>query len=86
MLLTNCYGSGSGRVRVAEGAREKSGSGLEELRSGQEAEGLGFNSCVAPSCTQVSYFGKPIRQKRKQGEPKLIFRLEVQEETPEYIY
>jgi len=84
--LPICYGTGSGRVRVAEGAREKSGSGSEELRSGQEAEGLGFNSCVAPSCTQVSYFGKPISQKRKREEPKLIFRLEIQEETSEYIY
>jgi len=81
-----CYGMGLGRVRDPEGAWEKSRSGSEELRSGREAEGLGFNSCVAPSCTQVSYFGKPIRQKRKQGEPKSIFRLETQEETPEYIY
>jgi len=79
--LVVCYGTGSGQVRDPEGARKKGGSGSEELRSRREAEGLGFNSCVAPSCTQVSYFGKPIRQKRKQGEPKSIFRLEIQEET-----
>ena len=48
----SCYGTGSGRVRDLEGAWKKSGSRLEELRSIQEAEGLGFNSCVAPSCTQ----------------------------------
>ena len=34
----------------------------------------------------VSYFRKLIRQKRKQGEPKSIFRLEIQEGTSEYIY
>jgi len=81
--------AGSGRAgcgRSMGKERKRIGSGSEELRSGREAEGLGFNSCVVPSCTQVSYFGKPIRQKRKQGEPKLIFRLEIQEETSEYIY
>ena len=62
---TLCYGLGSGRVWVAEGAREKSGS--EELRSGQEAEGLGFNLCIAPSCTQVSYFGKADRTEKETG-------------------
>ena len=62
-----CYETGSGRVRVVEGAREKSGSGSEELRSGREAEGLGFNSCVAPSCTQVSYFGKADRTEKETG-------------------
>ena len=58
----------------------------KSFRADGKQKGLGFNSCVVPSCTQVSYFRKLIRQKRKQGEPKSIFRLEIQEETPEYIY
>jgi len=85
-VLRNGFGTGAGSGRSTGKEQKQIRSRSEELRSGQEAEGLGFNSCVAPSCTQVSYFGKPIRQKRKQGKPKLIFRLEIQEETPEYIY
>ena len=87
---SDCYGSGSGWVRVVEGVQEKErkriGMCRKSFGAGGKQKGLGFNSCVAPSCTQVSYFGKPIRQKRKQGEPKSIFRLEIQEETSEYIY
>jgi len=91
-IITVCP-SVTERVRVGFGLRKERGkerkrigSRSEELRSGREAEGLGFNSCVAPSCTQVSYFGKADRTERKQGEPKSIFRLEIQEETAEYIY
>jgi len=79
-----------GQVRVAEGVREKErkqiGTRQRSFGVGGKQIGLGFNLCVAPSCTQVSYFRKPIGQKRKQGEPKSIFRLEIQEETSEYIY
>jgi len=63
MVLRNGFGTG----RVAEGVREKSGSGSEELRSGREAEGLGFNSCITPSCTQVSYFGKADWTEKETG-------------------
>jgi len=84
--VTDRVGTGAGCGRSTGKERKQIGSRLEELWSGWEAEGLGFNSCIAPSCTQVSYFGKPIRQKRKQGELKSIFRLEIQEETSEYIY
>jgi len=59
------------QVQVAEGVRKKSGSRSEHVGksfgAGGKQKGLGFNSCVAPLCTQVSYFRKPIRQKRKQG-------------------
>jgi len=34
----------------------------------------------------VSYFGKADRTEKETGEPKSIFRLEIQEETSEYIY
>jgi len=86
MNITKCYGMGVGSGRSTGKERKQIRSRSEELRSGREAEGLGFNLCVAPSCTQVSYFRKLIRQKRKQGELKSIFRLEIQEETSEYIY
>ena len=67
ILLRNGFGTGAGCGRSAGKVRKRIGSGSEELRSGREAEGLGFNSCVAPSCTQVSYFGKPSRQKTETG-------------------
>jgi len=81
-----CYGAGLGRVREMKGAWEKSGSGLEELWSGWEAERTWLQLVHCALVHTVSYFGKLIRQKRKQGEPKSIFRLEIQEETSEYIY
>ena len=62
------------------------GSRLEELQSGQEAERTWLQLVRCALVHTVSYFGKLIRQKRKQGEPNLIFRLEIQEETFEYIY
>jgi len=58
-------GSGCGRSMGKE--RKWIGSGSEELRSGREGEGLGFNSYVAPSCTQVSYFGKADRTEKETG-------------------
>jgi len=42
----------SGRVRLWREHGKKSGSRSEELWSGWEAEGLGFNLCVVPLCTQ----------------------------------
>jgi len=58
---------------------------LEELWSGQEAERtLQLMHCALMHT--VFYFRKPIRQKRKYGKLKSIFRLEIQEETSEYIY
>jgi len=52
-----CYGSGS---RRSTGKRaEADRNTLEELQSGREAEGLGFNLCVAPLCTQC-----PISESR----------------------
>ena len=67
MNITKCYGMGVGSGRSTGKEQKQIGSRSEELQSGREAEGLGFNSCVAPLCTQVSYFRKLIRQKRKQG-------------------
>jgi len=58
---------------------------LEELWSGREAERTWLQLVRCTLVHTVSYFRKPIRQKRKQGEPKSIFRLEIQEETSEYI-
>ena len=88
--LTLCYGSGSGRVRVAEGAREKSGSGSGADRKSFGADGkqkdLASTRALRPRAYRCPISEKLIRQKRKQGEPKSIFRLEIQEETPEYIY
>jgi len=66
-LLRIGFGTGAGCGRSAGKERERIGSGSEELRSGREAEGLGFNSCVAPSCTQVSYFGKADRTEKETG-------------------
>jgi len=74
------------RVRNLEGVREKSGSGSEELWSRREAERTWLQLVCCALMHTVSYFGKPIRQKRKQWELKSIFRLEIQEETSEYIY
>jgi len=51
--------------------RKQIGSRSEELRSGWEAEGLGFNLCVAPSCTQVSYFGKADQTEKETGGTKV---------------
>jgi len=48
--------------------------------------GLGFNSCVAPSCTQCPISESQSDRKGNKGEPKSIFRLEIQEETSKYIY
>jgi len=59
---------------------------LEELQSGREANRTWLQLMHCTLVHTVSYFGKPIGQKRKQGEPKSIFRLEIQEETSEYIY
>ena len=72
---------------VPEGAWEKErkqiGSRSEELQSGQEAERTWLQLVCCALVHTVSYFGKPIRQKRKQGELKSIFRLEIQEGTSE---
>jgi len=67
IMLRNGFGTGAGCGRSAGKERKRIGSGSEELRSGREAEGLGFNSCVAPSCTQVSYFGKADRTEKETG-------------------
>ena len=58
----------------------------EELQSRREADRTWLQLMHCTLVHTVSYFGKPIGQKRKQGEPKSIFRLEIQEETSEYIY
>ena len=55
----------------------------EELQSGREADRTWLQLMHCTLMHTVSYFGKLIGQKRKQGKPKLIFRLE---ETSEYIY
>jgi len=85
-----CYGTGSGRVRVAEEAREKSGSGLGADWKSFGADGkqkdLASTRALRPRAHRCPISEKPIRQKRKQGEPKSIFRLEIQGETSEYIY
>ena len=70
--------------RVWDGCGSRSRS--EELQSGQEAERTWLQLVRCALVHTVSYFRKPIRQKRKQGEPKSIFRLEIQEETFKYIY
>ena len=79
-----------GRVWVAEGAWEKSGSGSGADRKSFRADGkqkdLASTHALRPRAHRCSISEKPIGQKRKQGEPKSIFRLEIQEETPEYIY
>jgi len=88
--VVTCYGTGAGRVRVAEGAREKSGSGSGADRKSFEADGkqkdLASTRALRPRAHRCPISEKPIEQKRKQGEPKSIFRLEIQEETSEYIY
>ena len=66
-MLQIGFGTGAGCGRSAGKERKRIGSGSEELRSGREAEGLGFNSCVAPSCTQVSSFGKADRTEKETG-------------------
>ena len=58
----------------------------EELQSGREADRTWLQLMHCTLVHTVSYSGKPIGQKGKQGEPKSIFRLEIQEETSEYIY
>jgi len=66
-MLWNGFGTGAGCGRSAGKERKQIGSRSEELQSGREAEGLGFNSCIAPSCTQVSYFGKADRTEKETG-------------------
>jgi len=63
------FGTGAGCGRSLGKERKQIRSRSEELRSGREAEGLGFNLCVAPSCThwQVSYFGKANRTEKETG-------------------
>jgi len=85
-FLTNLLRIELGWVWVTEGVREKEWNTLEELRSRREAERTWLQLVHCALVHTVSYFEKPIRQKRKQGEPKLIFRLEIWEETSEYIY
>jgi len=70
-VLRNGFGMGAGCGRSAGKERERIGSGSEELWSRREAEGLGFNSCVAPSCTQVSYFRKADRTEKETGETEV---------------
>ena len=53
-----------------EGAQERSGSGSEELRSRQEAERTWLQLMRCALVHTVSYFGKPIIQKRKPGESR----------------
>jgi hypothetical protein len=65
--VTDRVRDGCGLRKERGKERKRIGSGSEELRSGREAEGLGFNSCVAPSCTQVSYFGKADRTEKETG-------------------
>ena len=80
--VTDRVGTGA----VVEGAREKE---RKQIRRALEWMGSRRTWLQLVRCAlmhTVSYFGKLIRQKRKQGEPKLIFRLEIQEETSEYIY
>ena len=47
---------------------------------------LASTRALRPRAHRCPISEKPIGQKRKQGEPKSIFRLEIQEETSEYIY
>ena len=79
-----------GRVRDLEGAWEKSGSGSGADRKSFGADGkqkdLASTRALRPRAHRCPISEKPIGQKRKQGEPKSIFRLEIQEETSEYIY
>jgi len=63
-----------GQVQVLEGACKKEWKQIRTCQksfgAGGRQIGLGFNLYVAPLCT-VSYFGKLIRQKRKQGGTKV---------------
>jgi len=60
---------GSGRVRDPEGARKKSGSGLEadwkSFGVDRKQKGLGFNSCVVPSCSVL--FWKANQTEKETG-------------------
>ena len=59
--------AGSGRVGFRKERGKESGSGSEELRSGREAERTCLQLVRCALVHTVSYFGKLIGQKRKQG-------------------
>ena len=85
-MLQIGIGTGAGCGRSMGKRAEADWNTSEELWSRREADRTWLQLVRCALMHTVSYFGKPIRQKRKQGKPKLILRLEIQEETSEYIY
>jgi len=85
-LLQIGFRMGAGCGRSTGKRAEADQNMLEKLWNGREAERTWLQLVCCALVHTVSYFRKLIRQKRKQRELKLIFRLEIQEETSEYIY
>jgi len=93
MMAKGCYDlyrSGLGQVRVLEGAQKKEQKQIRTCQKSFGAEGkqigLGFNSCVVPSCTQCPILEDRSDRKGNKKELKSIFRLEIQVKTTRYIY
>ena len=78
-VLRDGFGMGAGCGRSAGKERKRIGSGSEELRSGSDGKqkDLASTHALRPRAHRCPISEKPIGQKRKQGEPKLIFRLEI---------
>jgi len=68
--------------KIAEADRKWIGRALEWMGSRKD---LASTRALRPRAHRCPILESRADRKRKQGEPKSIFRLEIQEETPEYI-
>ena len=84
--LSWCYGTGLGRVGLRKECGKRAGADRKSFGADGKQKDLASTRALRPRVHRCPISEKPIGQKRKQGEPKSIFRLEIQEETSEYIY